>query len=52
MVNGYGLGITIYSKNKKTRITSQSSSPAKDAGLDSAKNAPPLISDVEAVEKP
>ena len=27
-------------------ITSQSSSPAKDAGLDFAKNAPPLISDV------
>ena len=34
------------------RITSQSSSPAKSAGLDSAKNAPPLISGVEAVEKP
>ena len=32
--------------------TNQLSSPTKDAGLDSAKNAPPLISDVEAVETP
>ena len=33
-------------------LTNKSSSPAKGAGLDSAKNAPPLISGVQAVEKP
>jgi len=48
----YLSGCMGFSAATRFRSTIQLSSPAKGAGLDSEKSAPPLITDVEAVGKP